>query len=441
MASLLDTRVLLRFVEEECGEFRDRIFSPVVTLWAFLTQVLDEDHSCRKAVARVQTWRAQKRLRRCSAKTGSYCKARKRLPENLLRRLLRWVGNKLHGETPSEWLWKGRKLKVIDGSTISMPDTPENQEEYPQQRAQKRGLGFPIARIVTVFSLATGAALDIAIGKMRGGKSEKGLLQEIFHHVFQRGDLALGDRHFVGYCDVALFLRHGVDFIFRQHQARKTDFRRGERLGRRDHLVTWHKPRQCPPGFDRELFETLPNTLQLRELKFEVKQKGFRVKNIVAVTSLLHLHEATKQEIAELFRSRWHAELDLRSVKTVMQMDVLRCKTPEMVRKEVYAHLIVYNLIRGVIAQAAHQTGERPLCLSFKGALQTLDAFIPFLCSASRTELPQLRITILNCVAQHRVGDRPDRYEPRAVKRRPKPYPLLVQPRHEARKRLRTRRA
>lgn len=439
--NLLDTRVVSRIVEEECPGSRSRIFSPMITVWAFLTQVMDDDHSCRKAVARVQAWRASQRLPRCSARTSAYCQARKRLPETLLRRMLQWVGRKLHEDTPAQWRWKGRNVKVVDGSTVTMPDTEENQAAYPQQRAQGKGLGFPIARLVAVFSLATGAVMDLALGKFRGGKSEKALLHEIWNNVFEPGDLLLGDRHFVGYCDIAFALQNGVDVCLRQHQARKTDFRKGTRLGPGDHLVTWTKPRQCPRGFPKELYLRLPPTLRLREVKYEVRQKGFRTQSIILVSSLLDAMEVTKEELADLFRLRWDGELDLRSLKDVLQMDILRCKTPAMVRKEIYAHLIVYNLLRGVIAQSAYHSEFQPLELSFKGALQTLDSFVPSLLDAAKGEYQFLKQRILEAISSHEVRNRPDRYEPRALKRRLKPYDLLLVPRHQARKRLEKRTA
>lgn len=439
--NLLDTRLLLRLIKEECGQERHRIFSTIVTLWAFLTQILDIDHSCRKAVARVVAWRTQKGLPKCSANTAAYCRARQRLPEALLRRLLQWIAKKLIRETPAEWLWKGRRVKIPDGTMVSMPDSEANQEEYPQQRRQKKGLGFPIARLVAVFDLATGSVMDVAMGKFRGGKSEKGLLQEIFENVFERGDVVIGDRHFAGYCDIAFSMRHGVDFVFRQHQARKTDFRRGKRLGPSDHLVEWTRPKQRPRGFDKDLFKSLPKKLLVREFKFEVERKGFRTTKMNIFTSFLSPEEMTREELAELLRMRWDVELNLRSIKTVMQMDILRCKTPEMVRKEIYAHLIVYNLIRGVMAQSANENQIDPLTISFKGAMQTLDANIPQLLLVSARIYMRSRKDILDSIGQHRVRIRPNRYEPRAVKRRPKPYPLLMQERHLARKKLEKKRA
>jgi len=440
-ANILDTRFVQGIIQEERAEYRDRVFSPIVTLWAFLTQVLDEDHSCRKAVARVLAYRVSRGLPKCSTNTGAYCKARKRLPETVLPELLRWSGRKIHEQTSKEWLWKGRNVKVIDGSMVSMPDTPKNQAEYPQQRAQKKGLGFPLARIVVVFSLATGAALDLAIGKFRGGESEKGLLWEIWDNVLSLGDLILADRHFVGYCDMCLFFEAGVDIVFHQHGSRDDDFRKGKRLGKGDRLVQIFKPKQCPPGFPRSIHERLPNYLTLREIKTEVTQKGFRTESVWLVTNIISLSLASKQEIADLYRKRWHAELNLRSLKPIMQMDILRCKTPDMVRKEIWAHLLVYNLIRGVIAQSAIQHDTEPLKISFKGALQTIDAFAPQMLNASPRKRQQWRIYLLEAIASHVVGHRPDRFEPRAVKRRPKPYPLLTRPRPIARENLVRKRA
>jgi len=440
-ANLLESRVVSRTVEEECPGSRARIFSPLVTLWAFLIQILDEDQSCRKAVARVQAYRASKGLTKCSPNTGGYCQARKRLPERLLARLVRWTGRKLNDETASKWVWKGRNVKVVDGSTVSMPDTPANQKEYPQQRGQKKGLGFPIARIVVVFSLATGSALDLALSKFRGGKSEKAMFSELAGTNLVTGDVLLGDRHFAGYCDVAMWLGFGVDIVLRQHQSRKTDFRRGKRLGRDDHLVTWQRPRQRPPSFDQATFAALPSSIPLRECRFQAAQKGFRVKDIILVTNMTDPDEVTKEELADLFRLRWHAELDLRSLKTEMKMDVLRCQSPQMVRKEIWAHLLVYNLIRGLIAQSAYENDRHPLQISFTGARQTLDAFASQLLHASRSKRKLLRERILWSIAKHQVGNRPDRYEPRAVKRRPKPYAWLMVPRPKARKKLLSRRA
>jgi len=440
-ANLLESRIVERAVEEECPHYRSRIFAPLITLWTLLIQILDEDQSCRKAVARVQAYRAEKGLPECSANTAGYCQARKRLPESLLVRLVRWTGRKLHDKTAAKWLWKGRNVKVVDGSTVSMPDTPANQKEYPQQRGQKKGLGFPIARIVTIFSLATGSALDLALSKFKGGKSEKAMFSELAVTNLERGDVLLGDRHFVGYCDVALWLRLGVDVVLRQHHRRKTDFRRGKRLGKDDHLVTWVKPKRCPPGIDKATFDTIPPVLQLRECRFQIPQKGFRTKDIILVTSITDATEVTKEELAELFRLRWHAELDLRSLKTEMKMDVLRCKTPDMVRKEIWAHLLVYNLIRGLIAQSAYENDLHPLQLSFAGARQTLDAFAALLPHASRKKRLLFFERICRSIARHAVGNRPDRYEPRAVKRRPKPYDWLMEPRPQARKKLERRRA
>jgi IS4 transposase len=223
--------------------------------------------------------------------------------------------------------------------------------------------------------------------------------------------------------------------VFRKHQLRHTDFRRGQRLGRNDHVVTWEKP-QRPKWMDQETYDALPETLRLREVRGQVTTPGCRVEELVVVTTLLDAEAFPKEDILDLYHQRWHAEVDLRSIKTQMKMDILRCKTPEMVRKEIWAHLLAYNLVRKVMAQSAKEHGVTPRQLSFAGAMQTLDAFRSLLLHASADELPELSRRILAAIARHRVGDRPGRCEPRKVKRRPKGYSRMMDTRAKERAKL-----
>jgi hypothetical protein len=317
-----------------------------------------------------------------------------------------------------------------------MPDTPGNQRAYPQHSGQKAGCGFPIARIVILLSLATGAALDLAIARTTGKLTGENALLRGLRGRLKPGDILLADSYYCSYPEVAALLAMGVDVVMRQHGGRKSDFRRGQRPGREDHLVEWERGRDRRPWMSREAFAALPRSIAMRELRVRVDKRGFRTRVFVVATSLLDAGSYPPRELAGLYRQRWHAELDIRSIKQTLKMDVLRCKTPAMVRKEVFAHLLAYNLVRGVMAEAASRHGVKPRRLSFQGARQVLAGFRGELARAATGRAAALRGEMLLAIAGERVGDRPDRYEPRARKRREKMYPRLQVPRNEARKRL-----
>lgn len=421
------------------GSWLDRIFSPLVTLWVFLGQVLSADHSCRAAVARLIAHRVAGGQRPCSARTGAYCQARKRLPEAFFSETALRTGRALDDGVDEGWLWKGRRVYVYDGSSVTMPDTPANQAEYPQPVAQKPGLGFPLARIAAVFSLACGAVVGLGTCRYAGkGQSDLGLLRKLLD-LFRPGDVMLADRLMCAWTEMVMLHQRGVDSVCRFSSHRKADFRRGRRLGEGDHVVVWPKP-QKPRTIDREAYAALPESLTVRECRVRVGQPGFRTRVLVVATTLLDVEAFTKDDLAQLYRARWHAELDLRSLKQVLQMDVLRCKTPELVRKELWTHILAYNLIRTVMAQAAGRHGIEPRSISFKGALQTLEAFQPVIALRGERDAAfrrSLYERVLEAVASHRVGNRPDRFEPRRRKRRPKPYDRLMKPRHEAKRAMR----
>src|SRR5262245_61994242 len=420
------------------GGWLDRIFSPLVTLWVFLGQVLSPDHSCRSAVARLIAHRLARGQAPCSPQTGAYCQARKRLPESFFADVARQAGRSLEAGVDPRWLWKGRRVYVYDGSSVTMPDTAQNQAEYPQPAAQKPGLGFPLARIAAVFSLACGAVLDVGVCRYAGkGQSELGMLRTLLG-LFRQGDVVLADRLMCAWTEMVMLKQRGVDCVCRLTSHRKADFRRGRRLGKHDHVVQWLKPTK-PRSIDRKTYDALPEFLMIRECRVQVEQPGFRVRTLIVATTLLDAGEFTKHDLAQLYRARWNAELDLRSLKQTLQMDVLRCKTPELVRKELWTHILAYNLIRTIAAQAATKHGIEPRTISFKGAVQTLEAFQPVI--AMRGEDDACREVLYEClldaIATHRVADRPDRYEPRRRKRRPKPYDRLMNPRWQAKRDLR----
>jgi Transposase DDE domain len=414
--------------------WKDRIFSPLVTLWVFLGQVLSADSCCRAAVARLISHRLSQGQSPCSSETGAYCQARKRLPEKFFSEVARQTGRALEANIDSQWLWKRRRVYVYDGSTVSMPDTPKNQSEYPQPVVQKPGLGFPMARIAAVFSLACGAVLDLGICRYAGkGQSELGILRTLLN-IFLPSDVMLADRLMCAWTEMVMLKQRGVDCVCRLTSHRKADFRRGKRLGQDDHVVKWLKPTK-PRSIDREAYNALPDFLMIRECRAQVKQPGFRVKTLIIATTLLDADGFTKDDLVQLYRARWNAELDLRSLKQTMQMDVLRCKTPELVRKEIWTHILAYNLIRTIIAQAASKHDIDPRSISFKGAIQTLEAFQPVIAIQGQHDLAflmDLYQQLLDAIASHRVADRPNRFEPRRKKRRPKHYDRLMKPRKEA---------
>lgn len=370
-------RVLSKdFVEAACRRcnhvWRKQIYTPWITLGLFLSQILSDDPSCDDAVDRFQKFRYDQGLPTVSSETTSYCEARQRLPEPMIWDLMRRTGQAIQEKAKTAWLFHGRPVKIIDGSSVVMPDTPENQAEYPQLKTQAPGLGFPIARILVVFSLAVGTVLEAAIGPYQGKEtSELALLRQV-RGQFEPGDIALADRFFCSYWVIADFQARGTDVVVRLHQSRTADFRRGRRLGREDHIVTWTKPKQVPDWMTRAEYDAMPAQITVRELRVRVSDKTKRVRSLVIVTTLLDAKIYRSKELGGLYRQRWHAELDLRSLKTDMKMEMLRTKSPEMVRKEVAMHFLAYNLIRGIMAEAARVEEIKPRMISFKGSVHTV---------------------------------------------------------------------
>jgi hypothetical protein len=402
-----------------------------VTFWTFFWQVLSPDRSCRSALKRLAAWMGLRGRKLDDEDTSPYCKARARLPESALRRLMRLLGLKSHQEAPEPWCWCGRNVKVVDGSTAIMPDTLANQRAYPQSPSQKPGLGFPIARFVALFCLATGSALEMAIGPYQGKRTGENALFRSLWGELEPEDVVLGDRYYGSYFDIAMLKQRGVDSVFRLHQRRPCDFRRGRRLGQGDQIVTWSRPKR-PDWMDEGTYHQIPEAMEIRQVRIPVRKPGFRTRVLEIATTLLDPEIYTKADLASLFRQRWHAELDLRSIKIAMGMDMLRCKTPEMVRKEIWMTLLGYNVIRALMVAASKEHRRDPRHLSFKGALQTVQEFAPGLREGSPHQRRWLGTILLSSIASDAVGNRPDRVEPRARKRRPKQYPLLTKPRRQA---------
>lgn len=427
LGQVISTHVLSAAVRETCGSWRERVYGPLTTLVLFIEQVLGADQSCQSAVAQGLSAREARRQTPCSLNTGPYCKARQRLALGLVERLTHEVGARLLAAQPAQWLWHGRNVHLVDGTTVSMPDTPSNQAVFPQPRSQKSGLGFPIARLLGIISLSCGAVLAWAVGPCEGKKTgETALLWGLMDKLCP-GDVLIADRYFAGYFGIARLGQRGVDVLIRQHQRRQTDFRRGRRLGRRDHVVTWARP-QRPSWMDQATYATLPESIIMREI---------RVADLTLVTTLLDANDVSKLELVDLYRQRWQIELDFRSIKTVMKMDILRCKSPEMIRKEIAVHLLAYNLVRTVMAQAACCAKVFPRQLSFKASLQVLNAFEESLRFCPHARLAIRHGIVLASIAQAILPIRPNRVEPRAIKRRPKSQKLLTKPRRVLQKQLR----
>ncbi len=395
-------------------------------LWAWVGQALDPDKSCNKALARLRAHRASLGFHQISPDTSAYCRARKRLPEGLFSRLFRRLGLALSQRAQPEDLWRGRVVKLVDGSSSSMPDTAANQSAYPQPSGQAEGCGFPVVGFVGVFCMATGAALDLVLGKWF--RHDLALFY-FLRHAFETGDIMLADRGFCAYAEMALFAKRGVDVVLRLHQARKPDFRRGRIIGVLDHIVQWDKPVQRPPGLRKKDYRRLPPDLEVRELRYAVAANGFRTKSITLVTTLRNQGEYPAADLAELYFRRWDIEVDFRHIKITMGMDVLRGKTPDIVRKEIWTHLLTYNLIRSVMWEAATTHGVTPSRISFKGTMQQVSATKDLFVFAAQKRKAMAFEYLLDFITEQIVPSRPFRAEPRVRKRRPKNYPLMTRPR------------
>jgi hypothetical protein len=420
--NVLTSSQLLATTEALLPEHRERLYPPTVALAMFMRQVLEADGSCQKAVNGWAAQRAADGLTPCSVRTGGFCRARQRLPLQMISTLTRETGRLLSQKARSKWRWRGRAVKLVDGTGISMPDTQENQAVYPQPSTQASGVGFPLARLVMVICLATGAALDMAVGPHSGkGSGELGLVRGLLEG-FSPGDVMLADALYCNYFLIATLMAAGVDVLFEQNGSRITDFRRGRSVGTRDHIVHWPKPAARPQWMTSEQYEAFPDELTVREAK---------VAHQVLVTTFMDHRHVSKDDLSALYARRWNVELDLRNLKSTTGMDVLNCQTPQMNEKQLWIHLLAYNAIRLLMAQAACIAGVDPRELSFKHTVQLWIEWVSRGLSATKD-----CARLFTLIAQCKVGNRPARIEPRMRKRRPKPYPWLKVPRTQARRKI-----
>jgi hypothetical protein len=408
--------------------FRDRVFSPVTTIWGFLSQVLSDDHSCRETVSRILAHRVASGLKPCSPNPASYCNARSRLTTAVLRNLAKNTAQHLQEGLPQTWKWNGRNVFIADGTHVSMPDTPENQKAYRQPVVQQEGIGFPLARLAVLLSLATGACHDLAIAPYAGkGTGETSLLRQMYDSL-QPGDVVLADALFDNYFVACELRARGIELVVRI-QAERVGSQTVESRPDSD-IILWKRPNK-PRGMTGEQYRRYPESLTMRQVSVDARDKDNRAEQFKVATTILDA-SIDGGQIGSVYERRWDGEVDIRSIKSTMKMDILRCKTPAMVEKEIWVYLLAYNLLRTVMAVAASASDVEPRKISFKGAKQTLTAFAPKLEAARPEQLAGLVEAMVKAVAYHRVGNRPGRWEPRARKRRPKPTKRLNQPRHEA---------
>jgi len=417
---------------EEGLNSRERIFTPQVVFWAFVAQVLSPGSACREMVRRIEAWwQGSAAEAAMSGSTSAYCQARARLDPQVLELIAQHLCWSLERNVLQEERWLGgRAVKIVDGTNLSMPDTAANQELWPQPTSQQPGCGFPMMKLVGLFSLSSGALLETARGNLH--VHETLLLREIWDKL-QRGDVVLADRGFCSYGAMASLQARGVDSVMRLHQARPADFRRGKRLGPDDRLISWSKPAQRTAAWSEEEFAALPETLTLRLIRLQVAAKGFRTQQVILVTTLTDKELYPADELRELYGKRWQVELHFAQIKTILGMDVLRCKSPEMILREVAIHRIAYNLVRTLMQRAAHLHRVALRRISFKGTLDTVRHWAAVIAAAGKTPRQQETLIdqMLSAIAHDPLPLRPARTEPRARKRRPKNYQLLTQPRHE----------
>ena len=412
---------------------RQRVYSVQITFWTFLWQALN-GASCRSAVRKVMAWFAAQSWPTVSADDSPYCQARRRLDSDTLTRALHGSAQAAQARAPQQWRFHDREVLVADGTGSSAADTGPNQRAFPQSSRQKKGCGFPLVRWVAIFSLATGALLEVAIGNKH--LAELKLLRRIWDRL-KKGMILLADRGFCDFVTLAALFTRGVDSVLRLNGSRSCDFRKGKRLGRGDRLVVWQKPRRQTRTATQKLWRSLPDQITLRLIVWPVAVPGFRTRKLILVTTLLDPVTYPPEELAALYLRRWRVELFLRDIKTTLGIDFLYCKTPQMLTRELMMHLIGYNLVRCLMVEAASIYDVDLEQISFKGSVDTLHHFSLVIAAArSRTQKNQLTSALLEALVADLLRQRPNRIEPRCCKRRRKAFPVMVRPRAELRAKL-----
>lgn len=426
---ILTREYVLSVLDSESHEYRQGVFCPLVTLWAWLSQSLSQDKSLNEAVSRILAHRVATGLPACSASSASYSNARGRFPLSAMVRMAKEIGRTVHNTANDAWHWRGREVFLADGTGLSMPDTYENQLAFPQIRSIKRGLGFPVMRAVALISLSTGAVVDFDFAAHEGKGTGEGALLRGMLGTMNRGDILVADRYHPSFITIGALLRRGVDLVSISHHARVVNFCEGFQIGANDHVVEWRKPRFSKRmSISREEYDALPDTVMVREFMIEIDDREGGKENAIVVSTMTD-PAIPQKELSDLYWRRWNCELDLRSIKQSMHLDILRCKTPPMVAKEIHAHLLAYNLLRGTMTESAKRKGLEPRQISVKGTMQAIESFTPVMMATNAGEV--LYDALLTTVATHRVGNRPGRQEPRKRKRRHSWRDYLMVPRRE----------
>lgn len=429
---LLKREYVLGVLESEGHAYRNRVFCPLVTLWGWLSQCLSQDKSLNEAVSRILAHRVAVGLPACSASSAGYTRARTRFPGSAMMRMAKEIGREVHNGANGSWKWREREVFLADGTGFTMPDTTENQLAWPQSNRSPKGLGFPIMRAVALISLATGAVIDMAFAQYKGkGTGEINLLRSLLGSL-NPGNILVADRYYPSFVSIAMLKQVGVDLVSISHHTRKIDFSTGHILGPKDHIVEWQRP-QSRKYVDPQVQASLPEKISVREFAISIEGRSGGSQEVVVISTIVD-PTIPKEELADLYWQRWNCELDIRSIKHSLHMDVLRCKTPDMIRKEIWCHLLAYNLLRGTMVESAKKNNILPRQLSIKGTLQAVESFTPAMMAIDDSET--LYNALLTTVSAHRVGNRPGRQEPRFKKRRPGWTAYMTIPRHKSTRRL-----
>jgi len=415
--------------QDEGSHSRNRRWNLRLVFWTFLWQVAQAGASCREAIRQAQAL-CQSLGRSVPPDADSpYCQARGGLPLERLQEIHDALCAEADQAVATKDLWCGHRVLVADGSSVSAPDTPANQEAFPQQKVQKPGCGFPIIRLVALLSLATGMLVAWAAGSWSA--HEVGLLQTLWEHL-RPGDVLMADRGFCNWALLAQCLQHGAHAVFRVKGVRRRDFRQGKRLSRDERLVQWRKPAQRARTVDAKTWALLPEVLTLRLVRCRLALPGFRTRQVLLVTTLLDGDQYPPEALSKLYFRRWAMELTLRNIKITLQMDQLSCKNPQNLEREIRMHFLVHNLVRRLMLEAARRHRVPLERVSFAGSLATARRYGEALLQArSKRQRQMLMQELFAVLAADLVPDRPGRREPRAVKRRPKPYPRLMNHRHK----------
>jgi hypothetical protein len=415
--------------EDEGPNSRERVFSLRLTFECFLWQMLQPKTSCREVVRQVQALFRLQGLRPVDEGDSAYVQARHRLPRERLEKALAATAQAARVRAGQAGVLQGRPVKVVDGSTTQLADTWENQQRYPQPATQKTGCGFPVLKLAVLFCLNSGAVLNIILGSLH--YHDLRLFRQLWDQL-KAGDILLGDRAYGEYTTLAALPTRGVDVVARLHQKRKVDFRKARRLAKNDGLFVWTKGWQQSEILTAAEWAGLPAQITVRIVRFTATIRGFRARRVTLATTLLDPVAYPAHELAALYARRWRLELCLRDLKTTLGMDQLRCKSPDMAEKELLAYLVAHNLIRCVMAEAVAQYAGDLERISFKGTVDALRQYSAAIAQARNRKIRrQLWDDLLLNLVRDLVPWRPNRQEPRAVKRRPKPYPLLNKPRRK----------